>query len=270
MAVGKFITAILVHVHTELQPPAAGELSSLGGKKRMGAMHGTLLVAGILLGVASQASAGLVGVNWTVDSSADGLGTGTLGALGVTLTSTNGAVNGGITLPGDWPNQAGTNDVPGIAALAGANTNAIDWNAGAAGFATVSFTGGTVTNPILLFDFTDPGETFDFADGLALTILDQSPVGSVAIAAGNVVTINSSPSNRSNDGFALQLTGTFSSFTFGTNLAGLSAQSVGFSIAADFGTAAVPEPGGLALLGAACTSLAGYAGWRRRKLTASA
>ena len=67
--------------------------------------------------------------------------------------STDGAVNGGDTFSADWPNRAGTNDVPGIAALAGANRNAIDWNSGLQGFATINFTGGTVTNPILLFDF---------------------------------------------------------------------------------------------------------------------
>ncbi|MDX2038133.1 MAG: PEP-CTERM sorting domain-containing protein [Isosphaeraceae bacterium] len=203
-----------------------------------------MLAAGVLIGSATQAGATLVGVSWAADFVPDGVASGTLGGLGVSLISTNGSVNGGFTFPANWPNQAGTNDVPGIGALAGANRNAIDWNAGTVGFATVAFSGGSVVNPILLFDFTDPGETFDFADGLVLQILDQSPVGSVGIHAGNVVTINSSPSNGAHDGFALQLMGSFSTFTFATNLNRLSAQSVGFSIAAELN--AVPEPSSLA------------------------
>lgn len=221
-------------------------------------MHRILLAAGLLLGVASQARADLMGVDWADDAAADGLGAGTLGPLAVTLTSTNGTVNGGTTFAADWPNQAGTNGVPGIAALAGANRNAIDWNAGSVGVATVTFTGGSVTNPILLFDFTDAGETFDFDDGLALSILDQSPAGSVSIAAGNVVTLTGAPSNGPDDGLALQLMGNFTTFTFATNLSLLSAQSVGFSIAA-----VVPEPVSRELMSAGMLGLAAIA--RRRR-----
>jgi hypothetical protein len=215
-------------------------------------MRRMLLAAGLLLGVASQTRADLMGVNWAADVTADGLASGTLGPLAVTLTSTDGTVNGGFTFPADWPNQAGTNGVPGIAALAGANRNAIDWNAGSAGVATITFTGGSATNPILLFDFTDPGETFDFEDALSLSILDQSPAGSVSIAAGNVVTLNGAPSNGPDDGFALQLQGAFTTFTFATNLNLLSAQSVGFSIAAEV---IVPEPASMALMSAGMLGL---------------
>ena len=181
-------------------------------------------------------------------------------ALGVTLTSTDGPVNGGTTFPADWPNQAGTNNVPGIAGLAAANRNSIDWMAGSVGSANVTFTGGSVTNPILLFDFTDPGETFDFDDALSLSILDQSPAGSVSIAAGNVVTLNGAPGNGPDDGFALQLLGNFTTFNFATNLSLLSAQSVGFSIAA------VPEPVSMALMTAGLLGLLAMV--RRRKSAA--
>ena len=212
-------------------------------------MHRMLLVAGLVLGVASPTRAAFTGVDWADDGAADGLGAGTLGPLAVTLTSTDGTVNGGTTFSADWPNQAGTNGVPGIAALAGANRNAIDWSAGTVGVATITFTGGSVTNPILLFDFTDPGETFDFDDGLSLSILDQSPAGSVSIAAGNVVTLNGAPSNGPDDGFALQLLGNFTTLSFATNLNLLSAQSIGFSIAA------VPEPFSMALMTAGLLGL---------------
>ena len=101
-------------------------------------------------------------------------------------------------------------------------------------------------DPILLVDFTDPGETFDFADGLTINLLDHSPAGSVTIAAGNVVTVSNAPTNGPNDGFAIQLLGTFSEISFDTNLNLLSSQSVGFTIATE---AVVPEPSTFEFIG---------------------
>lgn len=172
------------------------------------------VLCSFLFVLAGNASAALIGVDWTVDGTADGLASGTLGSVGVTLVSTDGSVNGGTTFTADWPNRLGTNDVSGIASLAGADRNAIDWLAGTQGVATITFSGGTVTNPILLFDFTDDLETFDFADGLTINILDQSPAGSVTVAAGNVVTLTTAPNNLANDSFAIQLLGTFSEISF--------------------------------------------------------
>ena len=201
--------------------------------------------------IAFNANAALISVNWAADSTPDGLASGTLGSLGVALMSTDGGVNGGDTFAADWPNRAGTNGVPGIAALAGANRNAIDWVAATKGFATITFSGGTVKDPILLFDFTDPGETFDFADGLTINLLDHSPAGSVTVAAGNVVTVTNAPTNGPNDSFAIQLVGSFSGISFDTNLNLLSSQSVGFTIAANV----VPEPSTFAMIGFALLGL---------------
>jgi hypothetical protein len=211
-----------------------------------------VIIAGLMGSfIALNANAALISVNWAADSTPDGLASGTLGSLGVALVSTDGGVNGGDTFAADWPNRAGTNGVPGIAALAGANRNAIDWIAGTKGFATITFSGGTAKDPILLFDFTDPGETFDFADGLTINLLDHSPAGSVTLAAGNVVTVNNAPTNGPNDSFAIQLLGSFSGISFDTNLNLLSSQSVGFTVAAN----AVPEPSTFAMIGLALLGL---------------
>jgi hypothetical protein len=46
------------------------------------------------IGSASRAGATLAGVNWAADFVPDGVASGTLGGLGVSLISTNGSVNG--------------------------------------------------------------------------------------------------------------------------------------------------------------------------------
>ena len=194
--------------------------------------------------------ADLISVDWNADGSTDGVAAGTLGPLGVTFTSTNGPSNGGATFGTNWQTNLGTNQTPGIN---GPNfvseAVALDWNGGAAGSATFTFTGGTVTDPILLFNFLDATtETFDFSDLLTLTLLDQNPGSSVTIAAGNVVTTNGAHNNTANDGFALQLTGTFSSITFATNTnSDETFNSVGITVAVPE-PSAVPEGGATAAL----------------------
>jgi hypothetical protein len=207
-------------------------------------MKRTLLAIVVIVVNVASANAQLISVNWAPKSTADGLDSGTLGSLGVTLTSTDGGVNGGETFSGDWPNRLGTNDVAGIASLAGANRSSIDWNSEVVGSATIAFTGGTVANPIMLFDFTDHSEKFDFAGTPGLTginILDSNPPGSVALT-GTVVTLSQAPNNNADDSFAIQLLGTFSAISMETNLNKIEAESVGFTVA-------VPEPGTLPLAG---------------------
>ena len=131
---------------------------------------------------------------------------------------------------------------------------AIEWIANQSGVVNLSLDGATVTDPILLFNFADPVvQTFDFADNLVLSLLDGNPANSVTIAAGNVVTTDGSASNTSNDGFALQLSGTFSSIQFDTNVLNGPLDTLGFSLLADednvVAASAVTTPEPLSVLG---------------------
>ena len=120
---------------------------------------------------------------------------------------------------------------------------AIDWSPNESGFVNLSLGGATVTNPILLFNYADPVvQTFDFADDLSLSLLDQSPANSVTIESGNVVTTDGSASNSANDGFALQLNGTFSSISFQTNVNEGISDSLGFSLFAENSNVEEEEP----------------------------
>ena len=206
----------------------------------------TILTIAFFATFVCKSHAALVGVDWDQDGVADGLGTGTLGSLDVSLISTDGSLNGGLTIPADWTNHDGSDDVPGIAGLAGANRNVIDWNSGEAGTAAITFSGGFISDPILLFDFTDPATQLDFDDSYSIVPLDQSPLASTTIGPNNVISLDSTHDNRPSDGFAIQLEGEFVTISFATNISQQPVQSFGFTVAT-----AVPEPSaflGLTLL----------------------
>ena len=168
----------------------------------------------------TEGPASLSTIDWDPDGSLNGLAAGTLGTYRVTLTSTDGPANGGGTFATNFATGLGTNDVPGITdPTVVAEAAALDWNPGAAGTATIDFGGGVVQDPIVLINFTDAQVlTFDFADALTVVVLDANPPGSVTIAPGNVVTTAGGNANGANDGFAIQLLGSFTSITFATNV----------------------------------------------------
>ncbi len=230
-------------------------------------MRNLMALALILASTIGSASAGLVSIDWDSDSSADGISSGILLGHTVSLTSTNGSVNGGITgFAANWASQLGTNNVPGVGDAGVVSEGAaVDWLSGQSGFAQFDFGTGTVTDPILMFNFLDRSvETFDFDDGLNITLLDQWPGNEVLIGAGNLISTAGGATNSSNDGFAIQIDGTFSQLGFLTNVGLGVAESVGVTFAVDDANfvpnAAVPEPSSIL-----CFGLLGIAAAARRR-----
>ncbi len=94
-----------------------------------------------------------------------------------------------------------------------------------------------VTNPYLFFTFTDPGTSFTFAQAFALAQANNASV------SGQTVT-GTGGSNSANDGFVVQMLGTYSTINFAYNNTTVSVQSVAFT------TGANQVPGPLPLMGA--------------------
>ena len=101
---------------------------------------------------------------------------------------------------------------------------------------TVSFS-QAVTNPYLFFTFTDLGTSFTFTDAFTLA---QSNNASVS---GQTVT-GTGGSNSKNDGFVVQMLGTYSTISFTYNNTTGADQSVAFTAGAN------QVPGPLPLMGA--------------------
>ena len=171
-------------------------------------------------------------VDWDADGSFNGAAAGVLDGASVALDSTDGSGAGGSTLATTLTTSLAFDGVPGIAdADVIQELAVIDWNPGAVGTATITFS-AAISDPVLLFTFLDSRvATFDFADALTITVLDQNPAASVTIVAGNVVTTNASHAETVDDGFAIQLSGNFTSITFATNVNLVSpSDSVGFTV----------------------------------------
>lgn len=114
---------------------------------------------------------------------------------------------------------------------------------------TISFSGGTVTDPILFLTYGDPGLVIDLA-GLTFTTLGS---GSQVSQTGTSFTFSGSASNQFDDGIAVQLTGTFSTISF--TMSGAT-DTMSLGLAANLAPVAVPGAGlaGLAMLGLAGVS----------------
>jgi hypothetical protein len=177
-------------------------------------------------------------VNWASDTSEDGTSTGTLAGGAITVndfTSVGGPINAGETFGGrDWSTGLGT-------AAAAPNGTTYDTGASLGEYANTVQTqtitlSRNVTNPILFFNFDDPGVTYNFGT-IPLTLLASHN----AQLAGDVVTFNGS-TNTLNDGFAVQLGGTFGP---GNNISFQASSPINATQTVTVGIAGVPEPSSL-------------------------
>jgi len=219
------------------------------------------LVALLVLG-ASQAHAQSVDtVAWVPDSSADGIGTGTLagGSIAVGYTTAVGAGNSGTTYPVNWNTS--------LATAGGVGTGVTHFTGGVIGelasaqTQTITFS-ATVTNPLLLVNYTDAPSTYNFG-AIPIAFLSSHN----AQLSGGIVTFTGS-NDSVDDGFAARLTGVFGP---SNPLVFQSTSTTGASQAFTVGqniVVATPEPGAYAFM--AGLGIAGAGFLRRRKTSCKA
>lgn len=246
--------------------------------------------------LAMPASAAMVSVDWTPDSTVDGVATGTFTRTGtvasntddttVTLTSTVGGINGGSTFaPGGlnyfFSDYAGS--LPGMRdgfnqpfldqngqPLVRNEIGTFDWLNGEAGFVDLDFGGKFLRDPILVFSFIQPQSAYDFADDALVQILGQTTSGTATVGPGNVVSGDGFFGGPS-AGMSIGLTGVFDAISFGTNALLSSPSANGLTILveesnilleAPAAPSPVPVPAALPLL---LTALGGLALLRLRR-----
>ena len=121
-------------------------------------------------------------------------------------------------------NSAGLTNITPVGAID------LAFNGNATSQQVVTFSGAGLTNPYLLMNFTEAGDTFDFgANTLTLIAANNAQL------SGNSVTSNS-VGNTAIDGFVVRFLGTYTNLSFNVIRSG-AADSVAFSVAV-----AVPEP----------------------------
>jgi PEP-CTERM motif len=211
----------------------------------------TLALLSGLLTLVAPAHAQLFSTTWATDSTVDGTGTGTLGALTLTYTTLTGGT-AGTSQSANWNILKATDGVGATVSSAGilATTNA------GAVTQTISFS-NTILNPVLMISGADSTSTMDFSamgsSGVTFTLLDSQHA---SFNSGTKIMTFPAAINSTHDGFALKLNGTFGpsnpiQFAYSTTAA---LDSTAFTIAA------IPEPSSLALL-----ALGGLALRQRRK-----
>ncbi len=189
-------------------------------------------------------------------------GSGTLGTASIVYTTDAIPPNAG-TYIADASFAIGTGTAPTVTAFGGITSV----TAGVLGAALPGPTSQSITsslaliNPILFFNFLDAGDAFDFT-GLSFTVLSSTNISQV----GSVITATGAAANTANDGFAIQLNGSYTSigFTIAATSAGPESQGLGQTVAFTIGTfQTIPEPTTVVsgLMGA---GLAAFIGRRRR------
>lgn len=207
-------------------------------------LHLARPLCGALVFLAAQAHAAiLVTVNWDADTTADGLATGTLqganfGPATINYSASGGS--GGTLISGtdaDWLNSSATDAVFSGHDTSGVLSESIDTHDN-----TITLTvanGYSVINPILLVNWTDASSSLTFA-GIAagdISVTDSNGASPTISGTTNAV-VSYGGSNTVNDGFALQLSGTYTSMSFTLASSG---ETIGLSLAAD-SVNVVPEP----------------------------
>ncbi|MEI2773844.1 MAG: GEVED domain-containing protein [Candidatus Competibacter sp.] len=191
------------------------------------------------LAFAPTANAALFSTDWVPSSPIpNSTAHGTLGAINVTL-STGVYANAGGVFPGTWgqilpPSLGVLSPDEGISIAFPCN--------GTAQQHSVTFS-TSVANPYLLFNYVDAGTVYNFSTNSGIVSLEGNTVN--ASLNGGIVTIPSSPVlNRSNNGFVVRLTGTYSTINFTTqlNCSQTTGESAGFAVA-ETGFAVTPSAG---------------------------
>ncbi len=196
---------------------------------------------------AGAARAELLTVSWDLaDTTLGAGGTGQLGGLTVQYTTDAIPPNAGTTISNaSFPIGAGT--APGVALFGGIS----DLSGGVLGAAypgpsnqTIT-ADGTLTDPVLIFNFVDPYEVFDFG-ALPFTVLSAAQV----TRSGGLMTGDATAGNTAGDGFVIQLAGNYTEIQFtlagGTSQGGRpEGQTVAFTVGQPRAQA-VPEPASLA------------------------
>jgi|GEM_PF-1526825 len=113
-----------------------------------------------------------------------------------------------------------------------------------------------VTNPYLFFTYLDTGTSFTFTQPFTLAQANN------ATASGSTVSATSGAANSQNDGFVVQMLGTYSTINFAYVNTTASVQSVAFTAGAN----KVEAPGPLPLLGAGVAM--GFSRRLRRRISA--
>ncbi len=217
----------------------------------------TLLLAVASGLVPTVGTAGVVDtVNWAPDASEDGTSAGTLagGTIAVTdTTSVGGPINAGEVFGGrEWSMGLGT-------AAAAPDGTTFDTGASLGEFAgtpqvqTLTLS-QNVVNPILFFNFDDPQVTYNFG-ALALTVLASN---NAQFNGGSVSFLGSA--NTVNDGFAVQVTGTFGP---NNSISFQAISTVDATQTVTIGIASVPEPSSFVLAGTAVVM--GLGVWTKRR-----
>ena len=182
---------------------------------------------GLLISAASSTHAvDLINATWVSSGSVTTSGSGTLEGSTISITTTA-VANGGITTGQDWDTIAFINNA-GFANIAPAGGIDLAFNGNATTPQTVRFSGSGVTNPFILINYTEAGDTIDFGSNTPTLI-----AASNAQLVGNTLT-STGATNTANDGFVVRFFGTFTNLSFNVVRSGAQ-DSVSFSVA-------VPEP----------------------------